>query len=293
MLFTLLAMTAYALQNLSAREYGHKFPSGIVSQAYMIAFSMLAECALMAALGGAKLLSGTGWLLAAAYGVSFTGAMSTMTLAMGCGELGITVLIINSSLVVSVILGFTIWGDPISAYKLIGIALILVLLVLSSKSDNETKSEAGKREKLKWLLLTFACFFGNSLCAFLQTLETRANPDISTAVFSFWASVAALLSSVLILLVFRAKGDRSHILSIAPKIFLLLCVGIGAGTAGGDGLTLEALKRLDSSIVYPVRMGSLVLLMWLIGVVFYKEKVTRRGIVMLACGLAGIVLLNL
>jgi len=37
----------------------------------------------------------------------------------------------------------------------------------------------------------------------------------------------------------------------------------------------------------------LVLVMWLVGIVLYKEKVTRRGLIMLATGLLGLVLINL
>ena len=36
-----------------------------------------------------------------------------------------------------------------------------------------------------------------------------------------------------------------------------------------------------------------VLVMWLVGILLYREKVTRRGLLMLATGLLGLILLNM
>jgi multidrug transporter EmrE-like cation transporter len=33
--------------------------------------------------------------------------------------------------------------------------------------------------------------------------------------------------------------------------------------------------------------------MWLVGILLYKEKVTKRGLIMLATGLLGLILINL
>ena len=50
---------------------------------------------------------------------------------------------------------------------------------------------------------------------------------------------------------------------------------------------------IDSVVLFPLRQGGLVLLMWAVGALFYREKVRRTGWLMLAFGLVGMVLLSI
>jgi glucose uptake protein GlcU len=72
-----------------------------------------------------------------------------------------------------------------------------------------------------------------------------------------------------------------------------LIAGIGVGTAGGNSFSILALTQLPGLVFFPLRQRGLVLVMWLVGILLYKEKVTKRGLIMLATGMMGLILINL
>ena len=91
----------------------------------------------------------------------------------------------------------------------------------------------------------------------------------------------------------RRQPGTAQLVRQKPGAFAACCAGIGLGTAGGNCFSIMALTVLPGIVLFPLRQGGLVLLMWVIGAVLYREKVKRTGWLMLALGLAGLVLLNL
>ena len=293
MLYAILAILSFALQNLCCKEYGRRFPDRIQLQSAMILTIMLIVAAIMAALGGIKPLMPGEWGVAVAFGFWFVVTLASMTLAMTYGHMGITLLIQNSSLVVPTLYGALVWHERFTALKGVGTACILVMLALSSMDGAGTADEATRRHwnRRLWVIFTALSFIGDSVLPILQGSMAMGSTDSVT--FTLWTSLFSAGFAVL-LLAFTAMGRHGSLAAIRsrPCAFALCCAGIGAGTAGGNVFSIAALTVLPGIVLFPLRQGALVLLLWIVGALLYHEKVNRRGWLMLLFGLAGLMMLS-
>ena len=68
---------------------------------------------------------------------------------------------------------------------------------------------------------------------------------------------------------------------------------MGLGTAGGNTFQLISLTLLPAVVAFPLVQGSVVLSLWVLSLIVYRDKVTVPGLISLASGIAGIVLLSI
>ena len=296
MIAAILGTLSFVFQNICCKEYGRRFPNTLHPQLTMIVVSMSLVTAIMAALGGAQLLTPAGYLLALDFGLFFVLTLSTMTLAMNCGHMGVTLLIQNSSLLIPTLFGMLAWGEKLTAMKGAGIVLILALLVLSAGDTPPATNEAFNtpRARRRWITLTLLAFAGDGALGILQGLMSRQCAQVSSVTFTFWTSLFSVIAAALMILIYRARGVGADYITPEKRgHFLLWSCGIGLGTAGGNCLSILALVSVPGVVFFPLRQGSVVLLMWMAGILLYREKINRRGMAMLLCGLAGLILLNI
>ena len=295
MLFLILAVLAFLLQNLCCKEFGRRFPETIAMQCVMVAVSTLIVAAIMAATGGMHWLRSGEWGVAAAFGFWFVVTLASMTLAINYGHMGITLLIQNSSLIVPTLYSVAVWGERFTLPKAAGTALILAMLALSALGGGSAGADEATQRRWNrrlWIIFTALAFTGDSMLSILQGYMALGSSGSTT--FTLWTSLfSAAFAALLYLLTRRRQPGALRAARGQPKPFWLYCAGIGVGTAGGNSLSIVALTMLPGIILYPLRQGSVVLLMWFAGVLLYHEKVNRTGWWMLATGIAGMVLLNL
>jgi len=295
MVFAILAIISFALQNLSCKEYGRRFPPTLYAQSCMTCVSLVAVVAIMALAGGAQPMTGRGYVLAALFGAVFVITLCTMTLAMNYGHMGLTLLIQNSSMLISTVAGIVLWNEKMTLFKGAGTVCILILLALSALGSGSGGGERQPSDRKKWLVYLSVSFLGNGALSILQTMMSRECESVTSSTFTFWTSLISIGVALLLIGYCALRGQAGGLLpdKRSRSAFGLCCLGIGVGTAGGNTFTIMALTLLDSIILFPLRQGGLVLLMWLLGLVIYREKITRSHLVMLAFGLAGLILLNL
>lgn len=295
MLYAILGILAFALQNTCCKEYGNRYPGTVYAQSAMTVLSLVVVVAIMAALGGAQALTPAGYLIAFAFGVFFVLTLTTMTLAMNSGHMGITLLIQNSSLMVPTIYGMIVWGEKINLFKGLGILFILALLVLSAGDDTAAAGSMKNWNRKRWLVLTGLAFFGDGVLGILQGMMSRASAETSSNTFTFWTSIFSIIVAGALYLFFRMRGQGAKLTQDRKDaaVFGGLIAGIGVGTAGGNSFSILALTQLSGLVFFPLRQGGLVLVMWLVGILLYKEKITRRGLIMLATGMLGLILINM
>ncbi len=293
MLFAILCILAFGFQNLCCKEYGRRFPDRLSMQSAMTAVSTLIMAVIMAALGGVRPLAAGEWDIAIAFGFFFVVTLSSMTMAMSYGHMGITLLIQNSSLIVPTLYSTLVWRERFTAPKAVGVACILAMLALSAKDGSATADEATRRHwnRKLWAVFTGLAFTGDSMLSILQGSMAMSGTDSVT--LTFWTSIFSM-GFALLLFPFtdRPRGSTLPAIRDRAGAFAVCCVGIGLGTAGGNVLSILALTHLPGTVLYPLRQGALVLMMWAVGALMYREKVRRTGWLMLFIGLAGLVLVN-
>ncbi len=286
MLYALLASLAYALQNVGCKEYGRRFSPKTIGLVLMTMLAMVVMC-LVLMWGGIAPLHGSALWIAMGFGVCFVLTFLSMTQAMAVGPLGLTALVVNCSMLVPMVVGLLFWNEKMTWAKGLGAAAILVMLFLSGKGSGD-----GKQGGRKWLLLTLGCLLGNGLLSILQHYMALY-PEVSARLFTFWTALFGALFCLIVLAIYRLRGGQLTEWTEKKPELAFCSLAVGLGTAGGNTFAIAVLTQLEAFVAFPLRQGLLVLIVWLLGRVVYRDPAGKYDWYILALGLAGIILMNL
>ena len=294
MLNVMVSMLFFAVQNATNKEFGGRFP---VKLKTLFRFEWIVHAAMIVcmAIMGARPAVFEGGVFPALYGFTFLSTVILLTTALSAGPVGKTTLIVNLSLLLSVTFGIVAMGEKMTLWRWAGIPCVLAALVLSAGGGSD-----GKEKSTKWLLLTILAFFGDGMLSVIQKLFIAKNPDANSLSFLMGASVVGLVLSTFACLLTELPTLKNRFFEAPPQtswrktlLFCALAVVVGLATVGGTEFNMRALQTLDGVVVFPVRQGSLILVMTVYGILRYRDSFDVRTGIMLASGLAGIVFLNL
>lgn len=216
-------------------------------------------------------------LISALAGIGGAMAVFVFNHAVRIGHFGFTNAIYRSSFMIPVILSIVLFGSKLTLASGTGILAILISIFMISWS-NEAFSKGG--HNLPWFFL--------SLCAFALS----GLPRIGQLLISHnrLSSFAYLLTSyacgfILLLFIFLVRRRR---IKIAAPLY-----GSPAALASYAGVyfTIEALKLLPASIVFPVTLSAPIMLGMFISFL-YRERTGLTGWIGIAVGICGILILS-
>ncbi len=288
MQYIVAAVLSFILQNMSNKEFSRRLPCQLHGLALFNAIALTCCAGALALAGGVGALSGGGWLLALTYAITFDVAVVLIVTSMSMGPMGATVLIINMSMLLPVTAGLVAWGEQLTLLKGAGIVCMLLVLVLSALSNGGDSKRGG----VKWLILSISTMVVNGVLSIQQKLLSLYFPNDGVMEFSFATFMLAALICWAMVAVYRARGAsfKPWTSRVAP---LMLCAaGVGLGTAGGNVFQLLSLELLPAIVSFPLVQGSVVLSLWLLSILVYRDKVTLPGLLSLAAGIAGIIMLS-
>jgi len=191
-------------------------------------------------------------------------------------------------LVFPVMLAFLVYGESFNALKLIGILLAFVAVVLSSIKSSEKSSSPTKSS---FALLPMLVFVGSGACDSLTQFANKTYLTVNgMEEFSFFLFVAAALIGSLAL--------AFQVISGKVKLTLSILIGgvlLGIANYFSFLFILKALSAVKwgSSVVFPISNLGTVALTTLIGILFFKEKISRINFVGLLAAAGAIVLIIL
>ena len=225
------------------------------------------------------------WLFA------FVGAASTVlfqltyTKALSSGNVSITVLIINMAVVITVLTSFFFYNDSISTVRFIGILLTLLAFLLSAN----IRTSKVKQEK-KWLFLTFSAMLtsalGNIVMKVLgESQYSSYNREYVSALYIIASILAFALYTFL-----SAKGEKKSL--IFDKKLVLSSAGIGVILAIYMAINSYSLSVIEGTFLFPAISGGCVAMGAISGVIFFKDKLTKKQILSIISGIAAAVLIN-
>ncbi len=289
MVMAVLSIVFYTLQAVSNKEFSRRFSTQIPGLALLNALALTLIVAYTAMIGAIGTMPPMAFLIAAAFGILFVITVFLIVLSMAAGPLGVTMLIINSSLIIPVLFGIFLWQEQLTAAKGIGILFVLSVLVLSGLGGGK----GGKRVSLRWLALTLMALLCNGTLSVLQKAFIVYSPDVGVVTFSFWTFLIGAVACWTIVISLWMKGERFGDWVVRPFQLGSCAAGIGMGTVGGSIFLLASLAKLPAIVSYPVVQGGVILLLWLVSLLFYREKIRVVDFFKLGLGLSGIVLLSI
>ncbi|MBQ7045500.1 MAG: DMT family transporter [Clostridia bacterium] len=209
--------------------------------------------------------------------------------AMKSGTVSLSSMFSSAGLIVPLIAGIILFGQPIRLLQWFGVGLFFVssyFLIGSSK-----KIYTNFSFKTIFLLIGSLLFSGGS--ALSQQLFTYYVPDGDITVFTF---LSFIVTSALGAIVCLFTKNKEQNISLDKRSFKALTVcGIALGVAIFlINLSATALTKLISPVIlFTFANGSFTIISTLFGAVLYKEKITLQSVIGIILGIASLVIIKL
>lgn len=216
--------------------------------------------------------------------------ISYMT-ALSVGPMSLTGLVYNLAMLVPIFVSKIRYDEPLSAFRIAGIVLSIVALVINTKPSSD-----GKIPK-KWYLFMLLAFSFNGLVATTTKIFTNdCVPKgvlfpVETYAYLGYAYLTATVLSFAVFLILKAKGEKPtcrpcpSLFGYAFVIALLLAVF--------QPVYAYAASVIDGTLLFPLYNGAATLLVTVSGMVLFKERLSRRQWIGVAAGAVAIILMCL
>lgn len=275
-----LAAVANTAQNILKKQFSLRCPSGV----YLFnAIMSLAALAFFAVSATWHTVSPALIGYSAAFALSFLVASGFTVLAIQCGSLAKTVLILSYSLLIPTIVGILFWSEPLTITGILGFMLLLASLFLT----NYKKSDAAASFSWKWVLFVSLAFFGNGMCSVIQRMGQKHDSNGSMLMVMALAMVTVVF---FLLGLIKEKGPVADV-TVKKGWHLAVICGLLNGLTNYLVMLLNGL--LPASVLFPVIAAGGLVITFIVSVSVYKETFTRKQIIGFVAGIGAILLLNI
>lgn len=205
--------------------------------------------------------------------------------AMSCGNVSLTVLIVNLSMIIPIVFSIIVYKEQLSILRFSGVSLAIIALLL-----NFNKNEPGV-VSYKWLWLSLLASLANGLLAICQQLFVKTQWGNLTKGFVAWGYITATVVSTFIYISLKTKGFTVTF-KLKPSVFAI-SLSIGVILSVFQLVNTWAISTIDSTLLFPAYNGGTLILTSLTGVLILKDKLKRNQLISLLVGVVAIVIMNI
>lgn len=219
-----------------------------------------------------------------AMGAIFTVAYQLLyTKALAIGNVSLTVLITNFSMVVNVLVSYILFGEPVSAVRLFAIALTIVSFIICNGAG--TKDGVNK----KWLILAVLAMLASSSGSIVQKILGESPYRAETKAF---ISCLYIFSAALALVIYPIMAKKEKKSFKTGFGIIKYAVATGLSLALFQAVYNYGIVHIDGTFLFPAQAGGTVVLSTLAGMLIFKDKLTKRQLLGVAAGIAALALMN-
>ncbi len=191
--------------------------------------------------------------------------------ALGTGPVSYTTLITTSAMIIPALSGWIFFDENMEISKICGIVLMLISISLAVLNKEDSK----RKTTLKWLV--FALFAGafSGLVGVFQKIHQSSQHKNELMFFLVIAFAVSSLYSAVMLLVSKSKQIKPSVkISLKNQnIYMFALSGIAVSVPNMINLYLSGV--MESIIFFPVVNGANLLLMLVVSLLLFKEKLTK------------------
>ena len=220
-----------------------------------------------------------------AFSVCYAMASVTCVLALNCGSLALTDLMLVYSTVIPLGYSLIFCGETLGFLQIIGVAFLCVSFFFTY-----FKSGGSKKQKIsiKWIIYAALMFLSNGMCSVIQQLQQRvfgASLDDTFMIIS--------LIMVVVLLGISALVREGKKFLVAIRGGFLLCGLCGACNGVMNYFALLCLLVVPEAVYYPLTTAGSMLLTYLLSMVIFKERFTKRQVFGFALCVLSMIFINI
>lgn len=223
------------------------------------------------------------------FGLAFMLTMFFYSMAMDTGPLSYTAFFYSIALVIPVLASILFWGETIDFFKFVG----LILLIFSFYLINISGGGVGKF-KYQWLIYASLTFLFNGIMPTLLKWHEVLLPNKEIFLFLFIGfSISSIFSFILVLFFNFTEKKKSwfSIIKLPFKSWLII-FGIAFSTGIINMLLTFLSGKIPGAYLFPVVNGSLIICLTFISIFFFKEKITKTGVLGISIGVMSIIIIN-
>jgi drug/metabolite transporter (DMT)-like permease len=220
------------------------------------------------------------------YGLLLILAQWFYTAALAKGNTALCSTVYSLGFILPTLSGAFFWSEPFSILDVLGV-FCAVSAVIVSGAKPQAKKKAGS-SSYYFIPLVIAMLASGGL-GIVQKVQQKSDYSDQKSIFLLIAFSLAALTSLIFALFSKKDGGASILTS--QKFAVASCIGVCFGCCNLLNTTLAGL--LPSAIFFPTLNICVILLSMLSGLVFFKERLSRREVSVLILGGASILLLNL
>ena len=201
-------------------------------------------------------------------------------------KLGMSVVAVagKMSVVIPILFGIIIYNESLGIYKAIGIIIALIAVYFVSSKENKINL------KKTDLLLPFILFLGSgTIDTTLKYLQTNyISEDENSIYLSVIFLIAGLLGTILLIYYIITNKSKLSFKNFFGGLFL------GIVNYYALFFLLKALSNgMESSTVFTINNVAIVLFSTIIGLVFFKEKLSKKNILGIILAIISIFMITL
>lgn len=229
------------------------------------------------------LMSGFSWhletmLFGLFYGISLCISMHTGFKALSIGPMALTSIIASFSLIIPFLFGIILWNEILTLLKFSGIILLLLSIFLIN-----AKKESGF--SAKWLFYALVTLLSNGFCSVIQKMHQIKFPTLYRTEFMFWA---LLCVSIILTITYNTKRNGK-----VKFGFSLLGIASGIANCCANFIVLFLSATENASVLFPIIAVANIITVWVIGILFFKERLKVLQAIGLVMGAVSVVLLKI
>ena len=223
------------------------------------------------------------FLLALLYGLILLCAQWFYTIALTLGKTAICTTLYSFGFAIPTLSGIIFWNESVSIFGIFGILTVVPVLIISGVGSKKTTNGAGSKKYLIPLVIALLCSGGLGIIQKIQQKSQYAN---QTSSFILIAFLFALTSS-LIFFFFKKSGQKQ----ISKRNFGFSAI-VGVIFSVCNLLNTYLAGALNSAVFFPVLNIGIILTSVVLGLIIYRERLTKKDILILLLGVIAIVLVN-
>ena len=239
---------------------------------------------------GQLYLNASIWMWGMVYGLAQSFFIFFKAAAMNTGAVSVTTLIGNSSLFVSIFASLIIWKEKVTVMDLLGLLLLGVAIFLCTYKKSETSYTASWKYYAV-LFLVFAASVGIIFKGFGKSGNLEHCGDMmlvaALTMVVFYTVACGLMGGWNFKQTFGAQSREKQ------KEFIGFAVGSGILSCLYNRLNIFLSGSMDAVIFFPAFNGGVVLVSALLGVLFCKERLSKKQVAGIGIGILAIVVIGI
>lgn len=190
-----------------------------------------------------------------------------------------SIFLMSGGMLLPYIYGLCFLEETVNVFRILGIALLLVAVVLSNGTS--------KAISRKQLILCFAVFFLNGGVSILSKChQVSSRPHVDTTAFVLYAALARIVLSAAVLPFSHKETNLGFSRKSTP-----LLIAVAAAISGiSYFMQLVGATALPATVLYPLITGGSILFSTLAGCIFFRERLSRLQIISIALCILGTLL---